>query len=192
MATLALTSQIKQPLPIRAGSEPDYELSPMAQLKTEYQEEKDESSSTHMRAVTLSSKATLLSSDIVDRGPNRPKDTPRFHLSPDLYLDLHKKSSELQFYLEGMASLIPERESHFIVDPKDTFLTILNGAHDIAQLHAAWIGITKHIGLGVKNVEKYDPEYKETDLNNRIQSPISTDPSIIDGVDGTLSADERM
>ena len=107
---------------------------------------------THMRAITLSSKTTLSSSDIVDRGIDRPKDTARFHLLPGLYLDLHKTSGELQFYLERMASLIPERESHFIVDPKDTFLTILNGAYDIAQLHAAWMGITKRIGLGVKYI----------------------------------------
>ena len=164
----------------------------MAQLKAEYQEEKDDTSSTHMRVITLSSKTTLSNTDIVDRGLNRPKDTAQFHLVPELYLDLHKTSSELQFYLERMASIIPNRESHFIVDPKDTFLTILNGSHDIAQLHAAWIGITKCIGLGVKNVERYDSEYKETDLINRIRSPISTEPGIIDGIDDSQSANERM
>ena len=164
----------------------------MAQLRAEYEEEKDDVSSTHMRAINISSKTTLSNSDIVDRGSNRPKDTPRFHLAPDLYLNLHKTSSELQFYLEGMAGLISERESYFVVDPKDTFLTILNGAHDIAQLHAAWVGIVKRIGLAVKNVDKYDSEYKETDSVNRVQSPISTDPSIIDGVDSALPADERM
>ena len=133
----------------------------MAQLKTEYEDERDETASTHMRAITLSSKTTLSDSDIVDRGLNRPKDIARFHLIPKLYLDLHKTSGELQFYLERMTGLIPECESYFIVDPKDTFLTILNGAYDIAQLHAAWMGITKHIALGVKNVDKYNSEYKE-------------------------------
>lgn len=115
----------------------------MARLKVEYFKEQEQSNSVHTRATMLASKKALLSSDIINQGLNRPRDTPCYHLVPKLYLDLHKTLSKLQFFLQQITGLIPEHRSYFVVDPKDTFLTILNGAYDIAQLHAAWKGMTR-------------------------------------------------
>lgn len=176
---MASTSQLA---PFQAGLENSYDQSPMAHLKMEYSEEQEQSNSVHMRATALVSKKTLLGSDIVDRGPDRPRDTPRFLLVPDLYLELHKTSSELQFFLQRAAGLLPERRAYFVVDPKDTFLTILNGAYDLSQLHAAWMGISKRMELGIGFMDKYESEYKEADEENRIRSPISTDPSLIQDI----------
>ena len=176
MSTIASTSQLAH---FQAGLENGYDQSPMACLKAEYFKEQEQSNSVHTRATALACKKTLLNSDIVDRGPNRPSDTPRFLLVPDVYLDLYKTSSELQFFLQWMARLIPERRAYFIIDPKDTFLTILNRAYNISQLHAAWMGISKQMELGIKFIDKYESEYKEADEEKRLRSPVSTDPSVI-------------
>ena len=189
MSTTASTSQFVH---FRAGLENRYDQSPMARLKAEYFEEQEQSNSVHTRATALASKKTLLSSDIVDRGSNRPRDTPCFHLIPTLYLDLHKTSNELQFFLQRTAGLIPERQTYFVVDPQDTFLTILNGAYDISQLHAAWMGISKRLNLGIKFIDKYESEYRETDPERRIKSPVSTDPGIIRDIAQIPSVDHRM
>ena len=167
---------------LRAGLEQGYEQSPMSRLKSDFLEEHKQASSTHTRAVALASKKTLLNTDIVDRGPSRPNDIVRYHLNPELYLDLHKTASELQFYLQSIAGLISERTTHFIIDPKNTFLTILNGAHDLVQLHAAWMGIIKRLELGIKYINKYESEYLESDVGRRMQSPVSTDPGIIENL----------
>ena len=129
--------------------------------------------------MTLASKKTLLSLDIVDCSANRPNDTVRYHLNPDLYLDLHKTASKLQFFLQSMAGLISGRATCFIIDPRNTFLSILNGANDLAQLHAAWMGICKRMELGIKYINKYKLECQESDIERRVQSPVSTDPGII-------------
>ena len=177
---------------LRAGLEQGFDQSPITRLRTEFQEEHETTSSTHTRAIALASKKTLLSSDVIDRGPNRPNDTPRYHLIPDLYLDLHKTASELQFYLQSMAGLVPGRNTYFTVDPRNTFLTILNGAHDLAQLHAAWMGVSKRMELGIKYISKYESEYLESDIERRIQSPISTNPGIIENLTRVAQPDERM
>ena len=128
----------------------------------------------------------------MDRGPSRPNDIVRYHLNPELYLDLHKTASELQFYLQSRAGLISERTTHFIIDPKNTFLTILNGAHDLAQLHAAWMGIIKQLELGIKYINKYESEYLESDVGRRMQSPVSTDPGIIENLLQLTQPNDRM
>lgn len=189
MSTIASTSQLAH---FRASLENGYDQSPMAHLKAEYFEEQEQSNSVHTQATALACKKTLLNSDIVDWGPNRPSDTPRFLLVPDLYLDLHKTSSELQFFLQQMARLILECQAYFIIDPKDTFLTILNGAYNISQLHAAWMGISKRMELGIKFIDKYESEYKEADEEKHLRSPVSTDPGVIQNIAQISSTDQRM
>jgi len=54
----------------RTRVEQGYKLSPITQLKSEFMEEHEEVSSTHTRAMTLASKKTLSSLDIVDHGAN--------------------------------------------------------------------------------------------------------------------------
>ena len=91
-----------------------------------------------------------------------------------------------------MADLILECQSYFIVDPKDTFLIILNGAYDISQLHVAWTAISKQMEIGIKYIDKYESEYKEVDEEKRIKSPVSMDLNIIQNVTQILSPDQRM
>jgi len=189
MLTTASTSQIVH---FQAGLEHNYDQSPMACLKAEFLEEQEQSNSIHTHATALASKKTLLSSDVVDQGSDRPRDTPCFHLTADLNLDLHRMSNELQFFLQWIAGLIPGCLSYFVVDPRDTFLTILNGAYDISQLHAAWVAISKWMELGIKYINKYELEYKEADEEKRIKSPISTNPDVIQNTIQILSTDQRM
>ena len=187
MSTIALTSQLA---PFWAGLEKGHDWSPMAHLKMEYSEEQERLNSVHTWVTDLASKKTLLGSDIVDQSPDRPRDMPHFLLIPDSYLELHKTLSELQFFLQWAAGLLPECQAYF-VDSKDTFLTILNGAYDLSQLHAACMGISKKIELEIRFMDKYELEYKEAE-ENRIRSPISTNPGVIQNIAQILSADQRM
>ena len=92
MSTIASTSQLVH---FQAGLENGYDQSPITHLKVEFIEEQEQSNSVYTCATALASKKTLLNSDVVDWGSDRPRDTPHFHLTADLYLDLHKTLNEL-------------------------------------------------------------------------------------------------
>ena len=168
-----------------------YEDTPMFRLKQEFRSGGEEANSTFMLVNTFAAKSTLLPSDIVDRGQDRPRDTPRFHLRSSIFTDLHKAVYEFQFYLERAAGLIRDRNRYFIIDPKDTFLTLLNGAYDLAQIHAAWLGITTRLRLGLQFLDKYEEEYKGTTEELPL-SPISTLPEIAAGLDRISNPNDCM
>ena len=168
-----------------------YEDSPMFRLKQEFMSGGEQDSSTFLLVTTFAAKSTLLASDIVDRGPERPCGIPHFHLHTSIFTDLHKASCEFQFYLERAAGLIRNRNRHFIIDPKDTFMTLLNGAYDLAQIHAAWLGITTRLRLGLKFLDKYEEEYKGTAEEPPL-SPISTLLEITAGLDRVSNPNECM
>ena len=77
-----------------------YEDSPMYCLKQEFMAGGEEANSTFMSVTAYAARSTLLASDIVDRGQERPRDTPRFHLHASVFTELHKAVYEFQFYLE--------------------------------------------------------------------------------------------
>jgi len=91
-----------------------------------------------------------------------------------------------------MAGLIPERTTCFIIDPKNMFLAVLNGAHNLAQLHAAWMGVSKQVELGIKYISKYKSEYQESEVGKQMQSPVSTDPGLIENLSWLVQPNDRM
>ena len=168
-----------------------YEDSPMFRLKQEFMSGGEEVNSTFMLVTAFAAKTTLLASDIVDRGRERLCDTPRFHLHSSIFTELHKAIYKFQFYLERAAGLIRDRSRHFIIDPTDTFMTLLNGAYDLAQIHAAWLGVMTRLKLGLKFLDKYEEEYKGTTEDLPL-SPISTLLEITAGLDRISNPNECM
>ena len=89
--------------------------------------------------------------------------------------------AEVQVFLEFTSALIPERTLNFIVDPRDMFLSILKEFPDQGQIHAAWMGLTRRLGLAQENLVKYETQYKgpiEGESLELHMSPISTDIGI--------------
>jgi len=116
-----------------------YKGSPMARLLLQYKESSNNDISMYQRAINLSSKNSLLQSEIVEhRGVQRS-----YALQPSLLEEVSQVVSELQIFLERTSTLIPEQSSFFKVDPKDTFLNILRESSDVGQLKAAWMGLAK-------------------------------------------------
>jgi len=134
----------------RPGYEGGYKNSPMFRLMQEYQEERDDVSSTQQRAMNLYAKKTLATRDIIYLDS---ADT-NIALVDNLLTEATQVIGELQIFLEQTSGLIPKRRSFFKVDPKGTFIDILNGASDLAELYTAWFGLNKRIGLAQENLVK--------------------------------------
>ena len=119
---------------------------------SQYKESSDDDISTYQRATNLSSKNSLLQSEIVERrGEQRS-----YALHPSLLEEVSQVVGELQIFLERTSALIPERNSFFKVDPKDTFLSILRESSDVGQLNAAWMGLARRVSLAQENLLKYE------------------------------------
>ena len=164
----------------------------MAKLVRQYKEDSnDDDTSTWLRATTLSSKKTLLVSDIVERRGLQQT----YALYPTLLEEVTRVVSELQIFLERTSALIPERTSHFKVDPRDTFISILRESSDLGQIHAAWMGLTRRLTLALENLVKYEIQYKGPIEGREFEtpaSPISTDVGIYEAIEGEEDRDFRM
>jgi len=163
----------------RPGGEEGYASSP--RLMREYQQERDDDSSTQQRAMNLHVKKTLAARDII----YLDSADANISLVDDLMTEVTQVIGELQTFLERTSGLIPERQTYFKVDPQSTFMNILSGATDLPQLHAAWSRLNKHIGLAQENLGKYEAQYHQPieNLNFVIPtSPISTDPEIYEAM----------
>ena len=174
------------------GSERGYENSPMAKLVRQYKEDSnDEDTSTWLQATTLSSKKTLLVSDIVERRGLQQT----YALYPTLLEEVTHVVSKLQILLEHTSALIPERTSHFEVDPRDTFISILRESSDLGQIHTAWMGLTRRLTLALGNLVKYEIQYKGPIEGREFEtpaSPISTDVGIYKAIEGEEDRDFHM
>ena len=174
------------------GSERGYENSPMVKLVQQYKEDSnDDDTSTWLRATTLSSKKTLLVSDIVERRGLQQT----YALYPTLLEEVTRVVSELQIFLERTSALIPERMSHFKVDLRDTFISILRESSDLGQIHAAWMGLTRRLTLALENLVKYEIQYKGPIEGREFEtpaSPISMDVGIYEAIEGEEDRDFRM
>ena len=178
--------------PFRPGSEGGYPSSPMAKLMDEYRQERDEDLSTQQRATNLHAKKTLAARDII----YLDNMDVNIALVNEFLAELTQVIGELQTFLERTSGLIPERRTFFKVDPRDTFMNILSGATDLPQLHAAWFGLNKRIGLAQENLDKYEAQYRQPNESSNYvvpTSPISTDPGIYDAMsDLGGETDSRM
>ena len=190
--SMSCTAELTSTQTFRPGSERGYDHSPMARLLQQYKEDSsDDDTSTWQRATTLSSKRSLLSSDIVERRGAQSS----YSLRPILLDEVTRVVSELQAFLERTSSLIPERTSHFKVDPRDTFLSILKESSDLGQIHAAWMGLIRRMALAQENLIKYEAQYKrpiEGENSEIPLSPLSTDIGIYEAIEEENDKDFRM
>ena len=175
----------------RPSAEGGYKNSPMARIIRQYKDSSDDSISTWQRASTLSSKKSLLSSDVVElRSSERS-----YALRPVLLDDVTQLINKLQVFLERASALIPERTSYFKVDPRDTFLSILKESSDISQLRAAWMGLIRRLTLAQENLVKYELQYRSPLQGETVEmptSPISTDIGIYEALEDVEDVDFRM
>ena len=118
-----------------------------------------------------------------------------YALHPDLLYEVTRVVSELQIFLERTSAMIPERTSHFKVDPRDTLVAILKESSDHGQIHAAWMGLSRRMALAQENLYKYEMQYRgplEGEDSLVPTSPISTDVRIYEAIEGEEDRDFCM
>jgi len=159
----------------RLGMEERSEKSPMAQLIQEYLSVaiESQSGSTEM-SITLVLGLEELSPDLImDRGESGNRRLPCYHLAKATMDNVCMVVTAQQLFLQQASALIVDRKSHFIVDPGDTLIPILQGTSSLPQMHTAWKALITRIKLGVKAWEKYIAEYQlQADVT--VLSPLST------------------
>lgn len=171
------------------GMERGYALSPMAELRLEYTEEREFMTSTYSRLQYFVGKRKLDPSFVVDRGISRANPQPRFTMEASLLARVELVASELQGYLRRAAALIPDRRHCFIVDPMNTLIPILKNADDLAELQAAWDTLRTRLELGHKYFDKYDKEYKTSET---LLSPSSTATDLYDSLPDLPTAASKL
>ena len=189
---MSSTAETTSTRTFRPGSERGYDNSPMVRLMRQYKEDSnDDNTSTCQRANTLSSKTTLLMSDIIERRGIQVT----YSLHTALFEEVTRILSELQIFLERTSAMIPERTSYFKVDPRDTFLSILKESSNLGQIHAAWRGLSRGLALAQENLTKYERQYRgpiEGEDSEIPMSPISMDIGIYEAIEGEEDKDFRM
>ena len=123
-----LETENELPAPHRLGMEEGFPRSPMAQLMQEY-------SLARMKITLVLSLEELTLDLIVDRGENRNKRLPRYYLGKATMNNICVAVSAQQIFLRKAAALIVERKSHFIVDPGNTLIPILQGTSSLPQMY---------------------------------------------------------
>jgi len=167
-----MESELKAPqrLPMEG-----FEKSPMGQLIQEYSSARIESQlgPTEMSITSVLSLEELTLDHIVDRGEDRNYWLPHYHLGKATMDNVCSVIVAQQLFLQQAAALIVDRKSHFIVDPGDTLIPILQGTSSLPQMYTAWKVLITRIKLGVKAWEKYIAEY-QLQANVAVLSPLST------------------
>ncbi|KAJ7873404.1 hypothetical protein B0H13DRAFT_2349102 [Mycena leptocephala] len=153
-------------------------MSPMADLQREYLRETEEESSIFSRVTLISSKIALDPRDVIDRGIDPVNPVPRFGLDPGFALRVRVTVTDMQSILKRAASMIPGRDSCFIIDPGDALMPILRGASGLEELNAAWIALQRRMQLAQGFLTKYDQHYRTLDENLRSTSPVSTNVDV--------------
>ena len=97
---------------------------------------------------------------IVDRGEDRNRRLPRYHLVKGTMDGVCMVVAAQQDFLQRAAALIVDRKSYFIVDPGNTLIPILQGTSSLPQLYTVWRALITRVKLGVKAWEKYIAEYQ--------------------------------
>ncbi|KAK7044986.1 hypothetical protein R3P38DRAFT_3177211 [Favolaschia claudopus] len=137
------------PLPPTSMSLEDYSASAMGSLQREYiQPVGDDQPSTFSLVQCLLARNKLAKSDIYDRG-----------LAPPLLRDIEREIGELQSFLQSAAALVPTRTTHFVVDPGESCVPIL----DILRAR---------LQTGHRFFTKYIEEFKSS--QSIPSSPVST------------------
>jgi len=177
----------------RLGMEEGFEKSPMAQLILEYSSATIESElGPTETSITLVLSLEELTVDlIVDRGENRDRCLPRYYLVTATMKNICMAVAAQQIFLQRASALISERNSHFIVDPGDTLIPILQGTSSLPQLYAAWKALLTRIKLGVKAWDKYIAEY-QLQADTALLSPLSTLQELYDPLIDIPDVDNKL
>jgi len=189
-----ITETESEPKPSqRLGMEEGFEKSPMAQLILEYSSATIESElGPTETSITLVLSLEELTVDlIVDRGENRDRCLPRYHLVTATMKNVCMAVAAQQIFLQRASVLISERNSHFIVDPGDTLIPILQGTSSLPQLYAAWKALLTRIKLGVKAWDKYIAEY-QLQADTALLSPLSTLQELYDPLIDIRDVDNKL
>ena len=128
---------------------------------------------------------------IVDRGEIRDKALPRYHLVPATMNNVCTDVMAQQIFLQQAAALIEERKSHFVVDPGDMLIPILQGTSSLLQLYMAWKALITRLKLGQKAWEKYIAEY-QLQVNTAALSPLSTQQELYDPLKEIEDTDHKL
>ncbi|KAJ7718494.1 hypothetical protein DFH07DRAFT_784929 [Mycena maculata] len=182
------TESLKPPSrrPILPGMENGYAMSPMGQLRIQYNQDSEEDSALRKRITILVSKFELSSKDISDRGVSTSGAFSRFTLETGFSLRLRGLVSEFQTLLIAAADLIPERKEsgrHFIIDPRNTLMGILGGAESLDEMTLAWKALRSRLELAQDYLEKYHVEYQAVMDAELLMSPASTDVVLYEGLE---------
>ena len=143
-------------------------------------------------AVTLLVTMVDLEVDNIERVEDPNRSTTKYRLSESLLENLLKTTVELQMFVERAAGLLEERDSHFMVDPRDTLIQILKGTTSLPQLNVAWKTIQKRLELGHRTLQKYQLQYQQNPQEELLLSPISTVPELHNQLQHLPSADQRL
>ncbi|KAJ7615061.1 hypothetical protein DFH06DRAFT_1146122 [Mycena polygramma] len=131
-------------------------LNEMTSLQREYTTETESHVSTFEGVRAIVTKTELQTSDIRDRGISLKNPVARFSLDPKLFARVDRVTAELQIFLKSASELVPGRTTYFIVDPEDTCLPLLQGAHELAQLQACWSLLRKRVELGDRALRRIE------------------------------------
>jgi len=129
---------------------------------------------------------------IVDRGPDRDRTLPCYHLDAFNLDRVTTVVTELQIFLEQAAGLITEQTSYFTIDPGNTLLPILKGTSSLAQLHVVWLALRCRIKLGSKTWKKYIVEYQLLADSKLTLSLLSTLPELYQPLQDIMELDKKL
>ncbi|KAJ7827585.1 hypothetical protein B0H13DRAFT_2373717 [Mycena leptocephala] len=161
-----------------SGMQRGYALSEMADLQREFLRETESSGSVFSRVKVIVSKKSLDARDIHDRGIDRTDPKPRFALETGFAIRVQSTITDMQDILRRAALMVPGRSSWFVIDPQDALLPILNGAHDLDEINAAWLALHRRMQLAQSFLEKYEQNFQVSEENMRATSPVSTNPEV--------------
>ncbi|KAJ7824858.1 hypothetical protein B0H13DRAFT_2375235 [Mycena leptocephala] len=164
---------------LQEGMDRGFALSPMADLVLAYNHHQDDEYSLFRRVNTLSSKKALDISEIIDRGVSIiALPVARFGLETGFLLRTDRTIKEMQALLTQAAGLIRERTSCFQIDPHAVISRVLRSAHDLGELHSAWVAMSERLDLAQRNFLKYQTEYRAEVDTELLLSPVSTNPDV--------------
>ena len=150
---------------IRLGMESGFDSSPMARLLLEYSGNSDnlEASTLLMEMnINLALDISELPPDMIkDRGPDRDKEVPCYHLNALSLNRITTAVTEQQIFLDCAAGLIMEWSSYLKVNPGDTLLPILKGTSVFRQF-------SFHRFLNLRNSKKSSKTRKHQNLGTYV------------------------
>ena len=180
-------------LPMNYRGDPSsFKDSPIARLLEQYTGERSGNELPTETSVTLLATLDDLDVENIERLEDPNRGTTKYRLSEDFFESLRKTTVELQLFIERAAGLLEERETHFMVDPRDTLLHILKGTTSLAQLNVAWKAIQKRLELGHRTLQKYHQQYQQSPQEELLLSPISTTLELHNELYNLSSADQRL